>query len=68
MANTTGRAPADVLIDGEKIAAVLAPGSNLLGFEVERNIDRVIDARGSTTSIVDFVVQYAGESVLERYN
>jgi dihydropyrimidinase len=103
--NATGRAPADVLIDGETIAAVLAPGSNLLGFEVERNVDRVIDARGKyvipggidahthmempfggteasdtfetgtraaawggTTSIVDFVVQYAGESVLERYN
>ena len=103
--NATGRAPADVLIDGETIAAVLAPGSNLLGFEVERNVDRVIDARGKyvipggidahthmempfggteasdtfetgtraaawggTTSIVDFVVQYAGESVLDRYN
>jgi dihydropyrimidinase len=103
--NSTGRAPADVLIDGETIAAVLAPGSNLLGFEIERNVDLVIDARGKyvipggidahthmempfggteasdtfetgtraaawggTTSIVDFVVQYAGENVLERYN
>jgi dihydropyrimidinase len=103
--NSTGRAPADVLIDGETIAAVLAPGSNLLGFEIERNVDLMIDARGKyvipggidahthmqmpfggteasdtfetgtraaawggTTSIVDFVVQYAGENVLERYN
>jgi dihydropyrimidinase len=102
--NATGRGLADVLIDGEKIAAVLAPGANLLGFDVAANVDRVIDAGGryvipggidahthmempfggtqasdtfetgtraaawgGTTSIVDFVVQYAGESVLERY-
>ncbi|TFD28767.1 dihydropyrimidinase [Cryobacterium lyxosi] len=102
--NATGRGLADVLIDGEKIAAVLAPGANLLGFDVAANVDRVIDAGGKyvipggidahthmempfggtqasdtfetgtraaawggTTSIVDFVVQYAGESVLERY-
>ncbi|WP_280679849.1 dihydropyrimidinase [Cryobacterium sp. CG_9.6] len=102
--NSTGRAFADVLIDGETIAAVLAPGSTLLGFSVETNVDRVIDARGKyvipggidahthmempfggtqasdtfetgtraaawggTTSIVDFVVQYAGENVLEQY-
>src|SRR6188472_3584655 len=44
--NSTGTASADVLIDGETIAAVLAPGSNLLGFDVERNVDRVIDATG----------------------
>ena len=102
--NSTGTASADVLIDGETIAAVLAPGSNLLGFDVERNVDRVIDAagkyvipggidahthmqmpfggteasdtfetgtraaaHGGTTSIVDFVVQYAGENVIEQY-
>ena len=34
--NSTGTASADVLIDGDTIAAVLAPGSNLLGFDVER--------------------------------
>lgn len=102
--NATGTAKADVLIDGETIAAVLAPGSTLLGFDVERNVDTVIDAAGKyvipggvdahthmempfggtsasdtfetgtraaawggTTSIVDFVVQYAGENVLDQY-
>jgi dihydropyrimidinase len=44
--NATGTAQADVLIDGETIAAVLAPGSTLLGFDVERNVDTVIDAAG----------------------
>ena len=44
--NSTGSAPADVLIDGETIAAVLAPGSHLLGFDVESNVDTVIDAAG----------------------
>ncbi|AWB88051.1 dihydropyrimidinase [Mycetocola zhujimingii] len=102
--NSTGSAPADVLIDGETIAAVLAPGSTLLGFDIEKNVDTVIDAagkyvipggidahthmqmpfggteasdtfetgtraaaHGGTTSIVDFVVQYAGENVLDQY-
>lgn len=103
--NSTGSAPADVLIDGERIAAVLAPGSHLLGFDIEHNVDTVIDAagkyvipggidahthmempfggtkasdtfetgtraaaHGGTTSIVDFVVQYAGENVLDQYH
>ena len=102
--NATGRAPADVLIDGETIAAVLAPGSTLLGFDLENNVDVVIEASrkyvipggidahthmempfggtfasdtfetgtraaawGGTTTIVDFVVQYAGENVLDQY-
>ncbi|NRG39599.1 dihydropyrimidinase [Rathayibacter sp. VKM Ac-2835] len=102
--NATGTATADVLIDGETIAAVLAPGSTLLGFDLAANVDRVIDAGGKyvipggidahthmempfggtfasdtfetgtraaawggTTSIVDFVVQYPGESVVDRY-
>lgn len=102
--NATGTAQADVLIDGETIAAVLAPGSTLLGFDVEGNVDTVIDATGKyvipggvdahthmempfggtfasdtfetgtraaawggTTTIVDFVVQYPHEQVLDRY-
>lgn len=44
--SSTGRARADVLIDGETIAAVLAPGSSLLGFDVTANVDTVIDATG----------------------
>lgn len=102
--NATGQGAADVLIDGETIAAVLEPGSTLLGFDIESNVDTVIDAsgkyvipggidahthmempfggtfasdtfetgtraaaHGGTTSIVDFVVQYAGENVLDQY-
>jgi dihydropyrimidinase len=73
--NATGTGQADVLIDGETIAAVLAPGSTLLGFDLERNVDTVVDATGTraaahggTTSIVDFVVQYAGENIIDQYN
>ena len=42
----TGRSRADVLIDGETIAAVLAPGSLLLGADLASGVDRVIDATG----------------------
>ncbi|BDZ48889.1 dihydropyrimidinase [Frondihabitans sucicola] len=102
--NSTGVAQADVLIDGETIAGVVAPGSSLLGFDLAANVDRVVDAAGKyvipggidahthmempfggtfasdtfetgtraaawggTTSIVDFVVQYAGENVLDQF-
>lgn len=44
--SATGRTAADVLIDGETIAAVLAPGSTLLGHELAASVDRVIDATG----------------------
>ena len=37
---------ADVLIDGERIAAVLAPGDTTLGSSVEASASRVFDARG----------------------
>ncbi|MFI5427964.1 amidohydrolase family protein [Aeromicrobium sp. UC242_57] len=42
----TGRSAADVLVDGEVIVAVLAPGSVLLGSDLARTVDRVIDATG----------------------
>ena len=41
----TGRSNADVLIDGERIAALIEPGSTALG-DVEHSADRVIDATG----------------------
>ena len=103
--NATGTATADVLIDGETIAAVLAPGSTLLGFDLEANVDTVIDASGKyvipggvdahthmempfggtyasdtfetgtraaawggTTTIVDFVVQYPEQNILDQYH
>ncbi|BDO42691.1 dihydropyrimidinase [Cellulomonas sp. NTE-D12] len=102
--NATGRGAADVLIDGEKIVAILDPGSTLLGHDLAASVDRVIDAAGKyvipggidahthmempfggtfasdtfetgttaaawggTTSIIDFVVQYAGENPLDQY-
>ena len=44
--SATGRGPADVLVDGETIAAVLAPGSTLLGHDLAGSVDRVVDATG----------------------
>ncbi len=44
--SSTGRSLADVLVDGETIAAVLAPGGALMGFDVASNVDTVIDAAG----------------------
>jgi dihydropyrimidinase len=44
--NATGTAAADVLVDGEQIAAVLAPGSQLLGTDLSAAVDRVLDATG----------------------
>jgi dihydropyrimidinase len=44
--SATGSALADVLVDGETIRAVLAPGSELLGVDLARSVDRVIDATG----------------------
>ena len=43
--NAAGTATADVLVDGETIAGVLAPGSQLLG-DLETNVDAVVDATG----------------------
>ena len=44
--SATGRVEADVLVDGERIVAVLQPGSELLGADVATSVDRVIDATG----------------------
>jgi dihydropyrimidinase len=99
--SATGRVDADVLIDGERIVALVAPGTEPLG---PINADTTIDATGKyvfpggidahthmempfggtqasdtfetgtraaawggTTTIVDFVVQYTGENVMEQY-
>ncbi|WP_324652958.1 dihydropyrimidinase [Georgenia sp. H159] len=44
--SATGRGAADVLVDGERIVAVLAPGSVLLGTDLAASVDRVVDASG----------------------
>ena len=42
----TGSTPADVLIDGEKVVALLEPGSTALGSDLASTADRVVDATG----------------------
>jgi len=44
--SATGSVEADVLVDGERIVAVLEPGSVLLGADLAATADRVIDASG----------------------
>ena len=44
--SATGQAQADVLVDGERIVAVLEPGSELLGTDLSAGVDSVIDATG----------------------
>ena len=44
--SSTGRTQADVLVDGEKVVAVLAPGSTLLGHDLAASVDTVVDAGG----------------------
>ncbi|MQY23307.1 dihydropyrimidinase [Nocardia macrotermitis] len=44
--SSTGRTAADILVDGERIAALLAPGSTVLGTDLARTADTVIDATG----------------------
>jgi len=46
LVSATGRGAADVLVDGEVVVAVLAPGSTVLGFDLPAHVDRVIDATG----------------------
>src|ERR1700709_470056 len=44
--SSTGASRQDVLIDGDTIVAVLAPGSTLLGVDLATSVDTVIDATG----------------------
>ena len=44
--SATGRVPADVLIDGERVVALLEPGSSVLGADLATTADTVIDATG----------------------
>jgi dihydropyrimidinase len=44
--SATGSSQQDVLIDGETIAALLAPGTNALGVDLAAGVDRVVDASG----------------------
>ncbi|ADG98040.1 dihydropyrimidinase [Segniliparus rotundus DSM 44985] len=41
-----GKHHADVLIDGERVAALLAPGSAVLGSDLKSTVDAVVDATG----------------------
>ena len=42
----TSAQPADVLVDGEQVVALLAPGDTSLGADLAASADRVIDATG----------------------
>ena len=42
----TGRTQADVLVDGERIVALVTPGDSSLGVDLASTADRVIDATG----------------------
>jgi dihydropyrimidinase len=44
--SATGRVDADVLIDGEKIVAVVNPGSTVFGSDLAASADVVVDATG----------------------
>ena len=44
--SATGRTSADILIDGERIVALLEPGSTVLGVNLAETADAVIDATG----------------------
>lgn len=99
--SATGRTTADVLVEGEKIAALLAPGTaQTLGIQAE-TIDATgkyvipggVDAHthmempfggtfasdtfetgtraaawGGTTTIIDFVVQYPDQRIMDQYH
>lgn len=100
--SATGRVGADVLVDGERIVALIAPGSEPFGgpISADRHIDATgrflfpggVDAHthmempfggtnasdtfetgtraaawGGTTTIIDFIVQYPEQRVMDQY-
>jgi dihydropyrimidinase len=99
--STTGRVAADVLVDGERIVALITAGTEPLGpIDADTTIDATgkyvfpggVDAHthmempfggtyasdtfetgtraaawGGTTTIIDFVVQYQGQRVMDQY-
>jgi dihydropyrimidinase len=44
--SATGATPADVLIDGERIVALVEPGTTTLGADLAATADQIIDAQG----------------------
>jgi dihydropyrimidinase len=44
--SATGRGAADILVDGERIVALLEPGATVLGSDLAASADTVIDATG----------------------
>jgi dihydropyrimidinase len=44
LVSALGTSHADVLVDGETIAAVINPGDTSLGSQLESTVDRVLDA------------------------
>ncbi|KAF0847047.1 dihydropyrimidinase [Nocardia caishijiensis] len=44
--SATGRGAADLLIDGERIVALIEPGATVLGANLTETVDTVIDATG----------------------
>ncbi|MEV0032396.1 dihydropyrimidinase [Nocardia sp. NPDC050793] len=44
--SATGRGPADILVDGERIVALLHPGTTALGANLAETVDTVVDATG----------------------
>jgi dihydropyrimidinase len=44
--SSTGVAPADVLIEDERVVALLEPGTTALGSSLDTSADTVIDATG----------------------
>ncbi|ADG77475.1 Dihydropyrimidinase OS=Tsukamurella paurometabola (strain ATCC 8368 / DSM / CCUG 35730 / CIP 100753 / JCM 10117 / KCTC 9821 / NBRC 16120 / NCIMB 702349/ NCTC 13040) OX=521096 GN=Tpau_0839 PE=3 SV=1 [Tsukamurella paurometabola] len=44
--SATGRGAADILVDGERIVALLEPGTTVLGSDLATTVDTVIDATG----------------------